>query len=46
MHMNVKERILTVRLIEKVLARPSCGAELGILVKLDPKQESLGSGNE
>ena len=46
MHMNVKERILTVRLIEKMHSVSSFGAEAGILVKTDSGQESPESGKE
>ena len=44
--MNVKERILTVRLIEKMHSVSSFGAEAGILVKTDSGQESPESGKE
>ena len=33
--MRVKERILTIRLMEKVERQPSAAASLGVLVKID-----------
>ena len=37
MHLNVKERILTIRLMEKAKRHSSAAAALGILVKMDPR---------
>jgi len=34
-HLRVKERILTIRLLEKAKKKPAAAASIGILVKAD-----------
>ena len=41
--MRVKERILTIRLMEKVLKMPDKAESLGVLVKLDSRNDSCRS---
>lgn len=40
MQMSVRERILTIRLMEKAKANPAHADRLGIIIKSDPGKES------
>ena len=44
--MRVKERILTIRLMEKVNKQPSTAVSLGILVKMDSRNDNYSSESE
>ena len=44
--MRVKERILTIRLMEKVHKQPTTAASLGILVKVDSRNESCSESEK
>ena len=44
--MRVKERILTIRLMEKALKMPDKAESLGILVKVDSRNESCSESEK
>ena len=44
--MSVKERILTIRLMEKTLKMPEAAEDLGILVKMDSRNDISCSESE
>ena len=44
--MSVKERILTIRLMEKALKMPDKAESLGILVKLDSRNDSCSESEK
>ena len=44
--MSVKERILTIRLMEKALKMPEAAEYLGILVKMDSRNDISSSESE
>ena len=44
--MSVKERILTIRLMEKALKMPEAAEDLGILVKMDSRNDICSSESE
>ena len=44
--MSVKERILTIRLMEKVHKQPSAAASLGILVKMDSRNDCCSESDK
>lgn len=45
-HLSVKERILTIRLMEKALKMPDTAEALGILVKMDSRNDICSSESE
>ena len=44
--MSVKERILMIRLMEKLNKQPSAAAALGILVKMDSRNDMCSSESD